>query len=703
MRPDVSVILNIHRESGYVLRTLRSLDEAASFARHEGIHSELIVVLDRADELTCNVTKSAICYGFETVRYIEADHGSLGPARNTGIAVAIGKYLWTADADDLASYNCIAAMYAMAEATPGSVVFPEYLIAFGESYFGIKFFDDFLVDAADIIYGHGYNARMFLCRDLFKDLQFADVRLSPGFAYEDWHLNCELKARGFRFLVAPQTILYYRKRKGSLCSEADAISTRQIPDSTLHKPEVLQRCVALENSQRTGDEWLAGRARARQNNPIHELLADPVCMELTYAAIRVDPCINLRLIEDCGTWWTNVFPDRHWGHDYVTACSIVGSGGFSDIVLVPWLSSGEEEGFILKVLHSLAGEAESFRCLIISGEAAAAHNWVGELPAGSVFLDVFNEFPSLDDNARDQLVLRLVLAVGEKAARIHLQDSSFVRRWFSRFSPCLGDFKSAYYRFGDERICRSGSWVTLGNGLQFISSEIDRLAMVITDNQKVIEGDIRILGVGAEKWRRVYAAVPTHSPDQTSGNAPFYKILWASRLRQQKRPDLLPEIAAKASRLMPELRFCAYGASDGDSDWPARFADSPSLEYLGPFQEFAALQPESYDALLYTSAFDGLPNVILEAMGWGLPVIAPDVGGVSEAVRDAETGFLIPDDGDDGKLIDAYVAAIQRLYQDWERTKSMARAARALIERRHGTVAHRERIRQLFLTSEICE
>jgi glycosyltransferase involved in cell wall biosynthesis len=206
--------------------------------------------------------------------------------------------------------------------------------------------------------------------------------------------------------------------------------------------------------------------------------------------------------------------------------------------------------------------------------------------------------------------------------------------------------------------------------------------------------------VDTEKWQCVYAAVPAHSRDQSPESAPVYKILWASRLCQQKRPDLLAEIAAKASRLMPELRFCAYGASDGDSDWPALFADTPSLEYLGPFQEFAALQPESYDALLYTSAFEGLPKVILDAMGWSLPVIAPDVGGVSEAVRDGETGFLVPDIGDDEQLIDAYVAAIQRFYQDWERTKAMARAARALIERRHSTAAHRERIRQLFLTSE---
>ena len=140
--------------------------------------------------------------------------------------------------------------------------------------------------------------------------------------------------------------------------------------------------------------WLAGQ-RARQSNPIQELLADPVCMELTYAAIRIDPCINLRLIEDCGTGGTNVFPDHHWGHDYVTACSLVGAGTFSDIVLLPRLNACEEERFIPDVLHSLAEESESFRCLIISGEAAVAHEWVGRLPPVRYFWMYSTSFPAL--------------------------------------------------------------------------------------------------------------------------------------------------------------------------------------------------------------------------------------------------------------------------------------------------------------------
>lgn len=43
-----------------------------------------------------------------------------------------------------------------------------------------------------------------------------------------------------------------------------------------------------------------------------------------------------------------------------------------------------------------------------------------------------------------------------------------------------------------------------------------------------------------------------------------------------------------------------------------------------------------------TSNWEGFPLTVLEAMRAGLPVIASDVGGVSEAVKDGVTGFLVP-------------------------------------------------------------
>jgi glycosyltransferase involved in cell wall biosynthesis len=149
--------------------------------------------------------------------------------------------------------------------------------------------------------------------------------------------------------------------------------------------------------------------------------------------------------------------------------------------------------------------------------------------------------------------------------------------------------------------------------------------------------------------------------------------------------------------LIPGLQIFAAGALDDGYGFPASWTDTPGLEYLGAFKEFDALQPVGYDAFLYTSAFDGLPNVVLEAMGWGLPVIAPDVGGIPEAVLDGESGFLVPDHDDEEQLIDAYITAIHRLYQNWEKSQSIGEAGRALIMHRHSASRHRERIRQLFV------
>ena len=80
------------------------------------------------------------------------------------------------------------------------------------------------------------------------------------------------------------------------------------------------------------------------------------------------------------------------------------------------------------------------------------------------------------------------------------------------------------------------------------------------------------------------------------------------------------------------------------------------------------------DVLLLPSLIEGLPGVVLEAAAREVPTIACDVGGVSEAIEDGRTGFLVPS-GD----LDAFVERIAAMLDAPEQARRMGVAARAHV------------------------
>ena len=72
--------------------------------------------------------------------------------------------------------------------------------------------------------------------------------------------------------------------------------------------------------------------------------------------------------------------------------------------------------------------------------------------------------------------------------------------------------------------------------------------------------------------------------------------------------------------------------------------------FLGARTDVARLLPK-YDMFLLLSNWEGFPISILEAMRSGIPVFASNVGGVKEAVRHHETGFLLENDSDVEKYL----------------------------------------------------
>lgn len=85
---------------------------------------------------------------------------------------------------------------------------------------------------------------------------------------------------------------------------------------------------------------------------------------------------------------------------------------------------------------------------------------------------------------------------------------------------------------------------------------------------------------------------------------------------------------------------------------------------------------------------DGIPNVIMEALSVGMPVIATDVCGISEVIRDGETGLLV-----DQRDPAALASAIRKMLADPVKARLMGQQGQELVRKMFDRTAN---IRQLI-------
>ncbi len=104
------------------------------------------------------------------------------------------------------------------------------------------------------------------------------------------------------------------------------------------------------------------------------------------------------------------------------------------------------------------------------------------------------------------------------------------------------------------------------------------------------------------------------------------KVLWASRFDSQKNPQIVGEIAAK----MPDTDFVMYGRKvmgDVEIDWDTM---PDNVSDKGEFFGIDDLPLDESFAFLYTSKFDGTPNILLEVGSRGVPIVTANIGGISD-------------------------------------------------------------------------
>jgi glycosyltransferase involved in cell wall biosynthesis len=197
------------------------------------------------------------------------------------------------------------------------------------------------------------------------------------------------------------------------------------------------------------------------------------------------------------------------------------------------------------------------------------------------------------------------------------------------------------------------------------SREMARFAV---DYYRAPAGRVHVVYNGVDTTR--FAA--RHASAPRPGNGPV--IGTVGRVERQKNLDVFLAAAACVRSTACGARFEIVGEGTERRRLEERSRSmslSEAVRFRGTTDDVPGFL-NGLDQFWLTSDWEGTPNVVLEAMAAGVPVIATRVGGTGEVIEDGRTGILVGR-GDAGAICTASLA----LARDAGRAAAIGRSARA--------------------------
>jgi glycosyltransferase involved in cell wall biosynthesis len=388
---------------------------------------------------------------------------------------------------------------------------------------------------------------------------------------------------------------------------------------------------------------------------------------------------------------TDFIRESRVGKHYLELCSLYG-GKATHVFLVPWLKSGGADLVVLNYVKALAAYKMA-EVVVISTENSDSP-WANKLPAETRFIEFGKRYSHFSPEEQEKLLTRLLLQFAPRV--IHNINSLLGYNIFIKYGKAITETSRLYACAFCEDMTPEGRYI--GYPVCFLPQCFDSLTTVLSDNQHIFEKLRDIFAFEQEKLFVHYQPMtvePAKRGRRNTMRKDSLDILWASRLDIQKRPDIMIRIAERCKD-MP-FTFHVYGAPVyGTTEHEVKtFVNSlnalPNVRYYGPFDGLPSLPIERCDIFLYTSQWDGLPNVLLEAASLGLPIVASATGGIPELVQDGKTGFLVsPFDN-----IDGYIDTLKKIHLDRSVLHEIAGNSLKLLQSRHSWASFNEELRKV--------
>jgi glycosyltransferase involved in cell wall biosynthesis len=157
-----------------------------------------------------------------------------------------------------------------------------------------------------------------------------------------------------------------------------------------------------------------------------------------------------------------------------------------------------------------------------------------------------------------------------------------------------------------------------------------------------------------------------------------------------------PMFLKSARRVMdvfPDCGFLLAGEghlSQGLQSFAHELGIRDSVFFLGRCEKLAELLSVS-DVCVLSSKAEGFSNSILEYMAAARPVVATEVGGAAEAIRDGETGYLVASGNDE-----LMASRLLSLLRDPAKAEQMGQAGRRVVEQKFSCEAQLARTEDLY-------
>lgn len=662
---DLSIVITAHNEGLIAHKTLLSISRATKSIPN--LTYEIIVSVDSGDETTSAYFKECASK-IPELKVLEVNFKGLSESRNNAAQHAKGSYIAFVDADDLVSSNWLQEGYRIAKDTKG-IVHPEYSITFGDDNLIWKKQDSSqdINDTLCMIDNNLWDSPLLALRSIILSHPYTPN--GNGYGYEDRHFNSETLAAGIPHYVAPHTILFVRrKQSGSMLVQSinnrvtlaptrllsyDNLSSINlspyihdaqknttteaaiIPISKYYAKKIAKKIHTKAKQYPLYISAIQPLREKRQNNIRFSLNQKfPTWMLEEWRAIhRIDNTIfpSQDLLKNI-PWYNaeNIKPGLHY-----TQLTQKLSAQPDTLFFVPHLIKGGADLLFVNYPNELIKLHPKWHIAMLQTEAKESV-WRSKLSPEIDFIDLFTLFAELDVDTQYRLLATFVTQNNIK--RIIIGNSQLAYNFVAQHETLIKRLNISIYcfAFGEEFDEEGRLWGHIHTGIPKIYQSIHR---IITDNRNTVDKLVSEYSFDPDKFRVHYQPTAVQLKAITLHNRKPLRILWASRVCKQKRPDI---IRAISNRLSPqEFTIDVWGQLE--EGLTEKYFENTQINYRGAFNGIDTLPTSDYDIYVYTSEGDGVPNMLQEMTAAGLPIVASNVGGIKEFIVNNKTGFLIVD------------------------------------------------------------